>query len=196
MTTPTSPRPHRRPVGRLRTLLTAGVIGVLAALLAPGTAAAHEFGPFAIDRYIGVLVSPDGLTIDYVMDLAETPTQDLGDGIEADPAGWCASLLEDVTVNVDGTTTTIIADAATAERRDGDGGLTTMRVECDWSVDLDETADERTIEVDDGNYTERVGWREIVVVGDLTAISGDVSDDTITFRLTDFPDPDENPRTS
>ncbi|MEM8746015.1 MAG: hypothetical protein AAGF91_04880 [Actinomycetota bacterium] len=196
MTTPTSPRPRRRPLGRLRTLLAAGVIGVLAALLAPGTASAHEFGPFAIDRYIAVLVSPDGLTIDYVMDLAETPTQDLGDGIEADPAGWCDSLLEDVTVNVDGTSASINADAATAERRDGDGGLTTMRIECDWSVELDETADERTIEVDDGNYTERVGWREIVVVGDLTAISGDVSDDTITFRLTDFPDPDENPRTS
>ena len=53
--------------------------------------------------------------------------------------------------------------------------------------------DERTLFYDDDNYRERVGWREIVVVGDRTEIIGDVSDTSVTARATDFPDADENP---
>ena len=51
------------------------------------------------------------------------------------------------------------------------------------------------MEFSDTNYSGRAGWREIIVVGDRTAIDGDVSDQSLTERLTDYPDPSENPDT-
>ncbi len=162
----------------------------------PSPATAHDYGPFAIDRYAGILVSPDGIVVDYVVDLAETPTQAEGDTVEADPAAWCAERLVDITVTVDGAPVTLHAVSAVADRRPGDGGLTTMRVECGWSAPIDPADSRRRMVVTDRNDTGRVGWREIVVVGNLVAIEGDVTDETITARLTDFPDADQNTRTT
>ncbi|MEO1063648.1 MAG: nickel transporter, partial [Actinomycetota bacterium] len=99
----------------------------------PSPASAHEFGPFAIDRYVGILAGPDGLEIDYVVDLAETPTQADGDRIERDPVGYCASLLDSIDLTVDGVTPDLVGPTAFTLRQDGDGGLTTLRIECGWT---------------------------------------------------------------
>ncbi len=154
---------------------------------------AHEFGPFAIDRYAGIRVAPQELEVDLVLSLAETPTQADGDSIEADATAYCTSLLDDVSLVVDGATVDLATPTASTLRQDGDGGLTTLRVNCNWTTPLAATTAERTVEFDDANYSGRVGWREIIVVGDGTEISGDVRDTSLTERLTDYPDPDENP---
>ncbi|MEM9033200.1 MAG: hypothetical protein AAGD18_01305 [Actinomycetota bacterium] len=168
----------------------------MAAVVAmPTAASAHEFGPFAIDRYVAILAGPDGLEVDYVLDLAETPTQADGDRIEADPVGYCDSLADSIDLGVDGRLVDLDAPTASILRQDGDGGLTTLRIECGWTVPLGGQTGPSSVTFDDGNFTERVGWREIVVVGDRALVTGDVSDSSITTRLTDFPDPDENPRT-
>ena len=57
-------------------------------MLSPQVTSAHEFGPFAIDRYAGILVAPDDIELDYVLGFAETPTQADGDRIEADPDAY------------------------------------------------------------------------------------------------------------
>ncbi|MEM8902378.1 MAG: hypothetical protein AAGF02_01635 [Actinomycetota bacterium] len=180
---------------KLRRGLLFTAVAAIVVLGMPSPASAHEFGPFAIDRYVGILASPDGLQIDYVLDLAETPTQADGDRIEADPASHCSTLLESMEVLVDGVVPDLVGPTASVLRQDGDGGLTTLRVECGWTASLPASPGERSIVFEDGNFTERVGWREIVVVGDRTEVIGDVSSSSITQRLTDFPDPDENPRT-
>jgi len=178
-----------------RGLFATVLVTLFVALGLPGSASAHEFGPFAIDRYLAVLVSPEQLTVDYVFDLAETPTQADGDSIEADPATWCSDRLDDVTFTLDGSSVAVTAGGATAVRSEGDGGLTTLRIECAATVALASTSTVQTLEIDDANFSERVGWREIVVVGDRVAVTGDVSSESITTRLTDFPDADDNPRT-
>ena len=170
------------------------IVAAFVVLGMPSPASAHEFGPFAIDRYVGILAGPDGLEIDYVVDLAETPTQADGDRIEADPVGYCASLLDSIELTVDGAVPDLDGPTAWTLRQDGDGGLTTLRIECGWTASL--SSGPWSVIFDDGNSVDRVGWREIVVVGDRTAITGDVSDSSITKRLTDFPDADENPRTA
>ena len=161
----------------------------------PGPAAAHEFGPFAVDRYVGVLVSPDGITVDYVVDLAEQPTLRTGDEAKADPAAWCAGRLNEFVITIDGAKLTLEPGEALLTVRSGDGGLETMRVECGWTAEFEQTETARQMMVVDGN-DRSIGWREIVVVGDRVAITGDVSADSLTSRLTDLPDDErENPAT-
>ena len=77
-------------------------IGAALLVLAPSTASAHEFGPFAIDRYAAIRVAPDEVQLDYVLSLAETPTQAEGDSIEADPAQYCTELTGQIELTVDG----------------------------------------------------------------------------------------------
>jgi ABC-type nickel/cobalt efflux system permease component RcnA len=98
-----------------------------------------------------------------------------------------------MTMTLDGEPVALGTPGATTLRQDGDGGLTTLRVECSWETTIGLADGERTLFYDDDNYGERVGWREIVVVGDRTEISGDVTDTSVTARATDFPGADENP---
>lgn len=120
----------------LRRGLVLVVVSAFVVLGMPSPASAHEFGPFAIDRYVGILAGPDGLEIDYVVDLAETPTQADGDRIEADPVGYCASLLDSIELRVAGEVPALDGPAAGTLRQDGDGGLTTLRIECGWTASL------------------------------------------------------------
>ena len=182
-----------KPVATLRRAALVILLATIAVLSAPSAAQAHEFGPFAIDRYAGIRVAPDELEIDYVLSLAETPTQADGDSIEADPDAYCTSLLDEIDVIVDDVAIALPAATTSVDREDGDGGLTTLRVVCNWTTALDPAATPHTVEFDDANYDGRVGWREIIVIGDRTEVSGDVRDESLTERLTDYPDPDENP---
>ncbi len=184
---------------RRRRVLRAALVGVVAAFVVmsgPSPAFAHEFGPFAIDRYAALLIGPDGGEFDYVFEFAETPTQADGDRIEADPDAFCVELLDGVTYTVGGTPVDLSALQASAVRQDGDGGLTTIRLECGWTTSWEETTGEQAVVFDDDNFRGRAGWREILVVADRTELTGDVTDETVTERLTDFPDADENPDAS
>jgi nickel/cobalt exporter len=190
-------RPRSAWAGRSSRLLAGVVIGLMAGVLgllvvAP-TASAHEFGPFAINRYAALLVGPDRVDLDYVVDYAETPTQADGDAIEADVPAACAERLAGMELLVDGEPVALSLTSSSSLRQDGDGGLTTLRIECDFGAPLDASDATRQMSFEDDNYRERVGWREILVVGDRTAIDGDVTDDSVTDRLTDFPAADENP---
>ena len=174
----------------------AAIVALFVVFSGPSPALAHEFGPFAIDRYAALLVGPDGGEFDYVFEFAETPTQDDGDRIEADPEAFCLELLDGVTYTVDGAPVELSALQASTLRQDGDGGLTTIRLECGWTTSWPQASGEQTVFFDDANYRGRAGWREIVVVADRTEVTGDVTDDSVTERLTDFPDADENPDAS
>ena len=53
-----------------RLLLTLGaLLGCL--FVTAGPAAAHPLGNFTVNRYTGILVSPDGVVVDHVVDLSE-----------------------------------------------------------------------------------------------------------------------------
>ncbi len=52
----------------------------------------------------------------------------------------------------------------------GQAGLATERVECRYEA----TGTGATVEVADGNFPDRIGWREIAAVGDGTTVAGGV----------------------
>ena len=183
------PRRHR--LARRRSVVVA-LVAMLVMLIAPPAVSAHEFGPFAIDRYAAIRVAPDEIEIDYVLSLAETPTQAEGDTIEADSMAYCATLLGNVEILLDGSAVEFADVAATTMRQEGDGGLTTLRVVCSSVTSIDVADGARAMTIVDDNFSRRVGWREIIVIGDRTSVSGEVDDESITDRLTDYPEPSEN----
>ncbi len=89
-------------VGPLEPAALCAFVMALVVMLSPQATFAHEFGPFAIDRYAALRVAPDEIELDYVLSLAETPTQADGDSIEADVDAYCTSLSNDFVLAVDG----------------------------------------------------------------------------------------------
>jgi len=93
-------------------------LAVLAAvLLAAGAtrAAAHPLGNFTVSTYSGLRVGPDQLEVDYVLDMAEIPTFQARQAVDADhdgtvtaaeAAAWrdreCPHLARDLRATADG----------------------------------------------------------------------------------------------
>ena len=149
-----------------RLLLALGaILGCLFVAAAP--ASAHPLGNFTVNRYTGILVQPDGVQVDHVVDLAEIPTAQLGSAIDDLPAlaaDQCASTGPELDIRVGGTPVRLALDSSSASTADGEGGLPITRITCGFSGTADIGADEVTVE--DNSAPGSVGWREITAVGD------------------------------
>lgn len=161
---------------------------VLALLVSfPISASAHPLGNFAVNRYAGLELRADGLSIDYVLDLAEIPTFQLRAAIAPDPVAACGSIAEQLIVALDGTPRAIRVDGGRVALTPGQAGLDTLRLECSlrapWS--LDRTT--HGLSFSDSTYTERVGWREITARSDGVAIETGLPSASVSDRLTAYP---------
>jgi nickel/cobalt exporter len=167
----------------------ARVVALAAALLVifPVGAAAHPLGNFTINHYAGLALRPDGLSIDYVLDLAEIPTFQLRGAIEPDPAAACGSSAQQLTAALDGVPLAIRVDAGRVSFTPGQAGLDTLRLECSlraqWTLDH---ASHRLAFSDD-TYADRIGWREITARGDGVSIDTRLPSVSASARLTAYP---------
>lgn len=154
-------------------LLACGFTAVTA-----GSAAAHPLGNFTTNTAAAISVRPDGLGITYVVDLAEIPTLQAlrqvdanGDGT-ASPAETaaaagrrCHRIAGDLEVTVGGERVPVRAATSDLELRDGQAGLEVLRMEC--QLRAAGPLDGRTeIAYRDRGFPDRIGWREVVAVGD------------------------------
>ncbi|MGH3030258.1 MAG: nickel/cobalt transporter [Gaiellaceae bacterium] len=141
----------------MKRLLVAFV--VLAALLAPSTAAAHPLGNFTLNRFAGIELSGERIYVRYVLDLAEIPTFQEGERVRR-PA-FAVEAGESLVLEVDGRRVPLEPVEHKLQVRPGAGGLETLRFD---AVYLAEPAPPGTrLAFRDTNYASRVGWKEIVV---------------------------------
>jgi nickel/cobalt transporter (NicO) family protein len=145
-------------------------------VLTAGPASAHPLGNFTVNAAAAVTVSPGRLRIDYVLDLAEIPTFQERQVIDADADGavddseraaWATRRAEAIeaglSITVDGVPMALRVGAASMTLRPGQGGLDVLRLEASL---LGTPARNRgTVQVRDLNDTGRVGWREITAIG-------------------------------
>ena len=82
---------------RWRSALLLGI----ALALAPAAADAHPLGNFTINHYLGIVVRPDVVLLDYVVDMAEIPAFQERPAIEADPARACRDLADGIRVRLE-----------------------------------------------------------------------------------------------
>ncbi len=146
-------------------------------------------------------IRPDEVLVDYVIDLAEIPTvqasSDLdtdGDG-ELEPAErrryageTCDGAAADLALTVDDRSVALESVSNDLSFPDGQAGLSTLRLVCEITgpdVNIDGTT---TLQLVDRNFPDRVGWREIIAVGDKTTIvDADVPRESTSDRLTNYP---------
>jgi ABC-type nickel/cobalt efflux system permease component RcnA len=182
------------------------VVAALAAAalsaLVPAAVSAHPLGNFTINHFAGIRVTPDGLALDVVIDQAEIPTFterhriDLdGDGqvsaaeLEAERQVACGRLAGSIQLTVDGSPRTVAVAAAGLSFPPGAGGLSTMRLVCEYTaIAAGPLTATTTIRFADTSDQGRIGWREIALTGDRMTISGsDLGTTSVSGRLTHYP---------
>ena len=181
-------------------LLAGAAFGALVTLL-PAAAIAHPLGNFTINHYAAIRVSPDAVDVDLVIDMAEIPSLDAiraldtnGNGL-VDPGelelgrrAACDQLARQVALKVGGSAPSFQLRAAGMRTAPGAGGLLTMRTVCELAAPLASPIDAPTdLTFTDASYPERIGWREIVLVGDGVTVKSASTYSDLSRRLTSYP---------
>ena len=186
-----------RPIARRGAVLAA----LAATLLVAGAAgaAAHPLGNFTVNTYSGLRVGPDRLVVDYVVDMAEIPTFQTRQTIDADDDGrvagpeaaaWrdreCPRLAAGLRATVDGRAAALAVTGSALTFPKGVGGLETLRLECALAAPLPAG---QGLTYTDTNLEGRVGWREITAVGDRATLeAANVPTTSPSARLTTYPE--------
>jgi ABC-type nickel/cobalt efflux system permease component RcnA len=154
-----------------------------AALAAP--AAAHPLGNFSVNHVTEVSISEGRVDVRYVLDQAEIPTfQERGVARTERVRRKRAEVLRRLRVTADGRPLALTPGTPTLALRPGAGGLQTTRFE----LSLGAAVHARRVEVRDGTYPGRVGWRAIVArPGRGTAVRSSVPAGDPTHGLTRYP---------
>jgi nickel/cobalt exporter len=141
------------------------------------TLSAHPMGNFSVSHYSRLTLKTTGCELTYVLDLAEIPTLELfqqwqvdgkdSEAVQSKAGSQAASWLENLVIASGGNRIRPVLKSTHAVLMDGAGGMSVLRIEMEGR--LPASAAELTLE--DRNYANRTGWKEIVVQsGDGVAI--------------------------
>ncbi|RCJ42461.1 high-affinity nickel-transporter [Nostoc minutum NIES-26] len=161
---------------------------------------AHPLGNFTINHYAGVQVTPNGIGIDYVLDMAEIPAfqeinqLDTNHNRKAEPVETvqyldqkCQEVNSHLELLIDKQPLALSLSKSTVEFPPGVGGLSTLRLSCNFQRTAELVGTNQLIEFEDQFYPQRLGWREITVAANDVPIQGDFTSLSITNRLRDYP---------
>ena len=161
-------------MARLLTV-TAVVCAVLASALPVRGAAAHPLGNFTINRYARLELYQDLVVVQYVLDFAEIPTFQLKERIDTDGDGvlsateldaflpaFTAEISGQISLTEDGNALPLEVLQQTAETAEGQASLDVLRIAIVFRAEPARGGADSFAFVD-GNFTDRAGWREVVV---------------------------------
>jgi nickel/cobalt exporter len=155
------------------------VAALVALALLPTTASAHPLGNFSINHLTQVSVSSDRVEVTYVLDGAEIPTFQKNVGL----ATVQAEVNDRLRLTVDGRATALGPNGEpTLTHPPGQGGLQTTRIVLPLAATV---TDPRKVEIKDGTFPGRVGWKAIVArpgEGTATRSSAPATDPTNGLR--------------
>ncbi len=164
------------------------LIAVVALAALEATASAHPLGNFSVNHLSRVSVSSDRVDVRYILDEAEIPTFQQRAVADAELLRRKrAEVGRRLTLTVDGRRVMLRpAGAGTIMHPPGQGGLETTRVELPLVAAVD---DPRRVELRDGTFPGRVGWKAVVVrPGRGTAVRSSVPADDPTDGLRRYPE--------
>ena len=162
------------------------VIAAFALLLVPAGASAHPLGNLSVNHVTEIAVSADRVDLRYRLDQAEIPTfQERGVPRAERVRRKQAEVLRRLRVEADGRALALTPGTPQLELRPGAGGLKSTRFELALSAQVRATR----VEVRDGTFPGRVGWRAIVArAGSGTAVRSSVPATDPTQSLTRYPE--------
>jgi nickel/cobalt transporter (NicO) family protein len=148
---------------------------VVFASLSPREAQAHPLGNFTINHFSSLEFAGESARIIYVLDLAEIPTLQQKESLDADGVlsdkeseayldARMPSLVDGLRLRVGDEVLPLEVVDRSAEYRPGQGGLPTLRIKARLLAELPKDWRGRA-HYADNTYENRIGWREIVVRG-------------------------------
>ena len=144
---------------RLRILTAIAVL-----LFIPLVGSAHPMGNFSINHHSTIRVTSDAITVRYILDFAEIPTYQMFPNVEsASVRAHAERWAQGLRLELDGVTQPLRLNDVRSQASAGAGGLSTFRVEMDLSAERSDTP--AALHFVDSNFTERIGWKEIVIPG-------------------------------
>ena len=155
-------------------------------------ASAHPLGNFTVNQYSGLRVGAERVDVELVVDMAEIPTFQARRQLDADGAAYaprrCQELAGRVAVELASRRMPLHLGTSQVTFPPGAAGLPTLRLTCSLSAATGHIDGERRLLYRDGNYADRVGWREITAVGDGVTLTGStVGRASVSDRLTHYP---------
>ena len=144
----------------------------------PPVASAHPLGNFTINRYSRIEPHTDRIYIRYVLDMAEIPTfQEMpkidldrdGQVSDEERATYLAKRVEELKSGFYLSVNDSLVQAQVVEQEltfpPGQGDLSTLRISFLLQGQIEQTdhQKEQTLYYRDDNYSQRLGWKEIVV---------------------------------
>ncbi len=172
--------------GGARWLTVLLLTGVAIALASP--AQAHPLGNFTTNQHLGIEVAGDELRLAYVVDMAEIPAFTETKKLSPHPARYatttCEQLTEGLVTTLDGELLGLDAAGATASTPPGDAGVPTLRIECRYTTGVRPGS----LTVENHNYPDRLGWREMTVTSTDTPVTSDLPAASPSDVLTSYPD--------
>lgn len=186
---------------RIRAATVVAALAVAGVVLSAAPVAAHPLGNFTVNRYSGLVVAAGELRVHHVLDLAEIPALQAepdvdtnGDGsfspaeLNAYAASTCRRSATAMTATLNGRTLPMAVETGSAQQRPGQGGLSTLRVECELRAPLPALAPGDQLNFRDAAADDRLGWREITARGDgVTLTAADVPESSRSGELTAYP---------
>lgn len=184
--------------GRLRLLIVSAV--GLSVLLAPVAAHAHPIGNFTVNTSASVFLRPDEVIVVYAVDMAEIPALQTIQRIDRDGvdlvsedesnrflAQTCPRLSAEMSLRVDGRDVQLTTRASSLSLSEGEAGLRILRFTCVSSAPVP-AGSTHEVSFVDRNYQDRVGWHEVIAVGDgVTLIQSDVPTKSPSDGLRSYP---------
>ena len=173
---------HRRVFGS-RGIVAVGLLALAilisaSALSRPPVASAHPLGNFTINKYSRIEPGIDHISVRYVLDLAEIPTFQEMSRIDLDRDGRVSDsehstyktnkadeLRNNLQLSVNGEAVLLDPMAHELSFPPGQGGLSTMRLSLLLGGQLEGATGpgEQRLHYRDDNYSQRLGWKEIIV---------------------------------
>lgn len=172
---------------------------VFIALAAPSVASAHPLGNFTVNRYSRISVYSDQIRVEYVLDMAEIPTfqenpnvDTNGDGNVSDSEAQvyaetkATEIGTNLALQLDGDARALGLRGSHVSFPEGQGGLQTTRLTAIFETAS--PAGSADLNFTDRNFSDRVGWKEVVVLSTTGAqLEGEFPTLDVSQALTSYP---------
>jgi len=169
---------------------------LLAGLLLPAVASAHPLGNFTVNHYTRIEPAGDRVRLIYVLDMAEIPTFQEQPRYAPNAERYADERAEELRQNLHLTLNGAAAPLRLEQRAlsfpEGQGGLSTLRLEAVYSAELSSGATEAVqLAYRDDNDPTRLGWREIIArpgAAGTTLQHSSVPSEDVTHELRNYPE--------
>lgn len=195
-------RIHQKHVSKVQTAI-ACLLALYLILSLPAAVWAHPLGNFTVNRYSRLEVDERQVTLVYVLDMAEIPTQQEiavidqnrdGEMSDEERRQYRADMLELVTANVhlilndQHLTWRLVEDAL--EFPPGQADLPTLRLSASFVIDLPAGEEIWQAEYFDDNFADRLGWQEVIVraLPGASLLESSVPDQDLSQELRQYPE--------